>query len=89
MAEYTYILYRKKKEDMKKCHVLLSFYNLERLLIIHKTCEVYNKYPSNKKTNRIKIIIIIIIIIYNKEKRYGNIEHQTIGRQSCCRTCRS
>lgn len=39
----------KKKEDMKKCHVLLSFYNLERLLIIYKTCEVYNKYPSNKK----------------------------------------
>lgn len=49
MAEYTYIYYMKKKEYMKKCHVLLSFYNLERLLIIYKTCEVYNKYPSNKK----------------------------------------
>lgn len=84
MAEYTYILYIKKKEDMKKCHVLLSFYNLERLLIVYKTCEVYNKYPSNKKTNKIKIIINII-----NKKRYGNIEHQTIGRQSCCRTCRS
>lgn len=34
---------------MKKCHVLLSFYNLERLLIIHKTCEAYNKCPSTKE----------------------------------------